>query len=482
MLSNRTKQTQSNLNLLPPRHNLSQKLLERELGERSMDTQSKTLCQNCLNITLSNKERKSPVQRVMDWVILPNSNLKMLTKRTPDAVNSTKKSKIVLNSCINCRSIASPNYSLMCNVARKLPQRLQEMEHSLAGYDKIFSSVWLSNNQVVVGTKCQKLVIINVETGQQTVVTDYNSPLLCSNATISPQCSGIHSISINPSKTLLAVGAGKPNESISIYHLPTFDRIALLEGHDDLVFSVNWLNDTTLVSGSRDRSVKTWKLNQGFLKRKVDNLELNPPVVNVYRHAQTKVEHSQKVRDMVVDYHTSQFFTLSADGFVKVWDANRSQVVGSVPLMHTNETVCMGIDSENHYVTVGSQSHISLIDPREKEIVHIFDSLDEGWGVRSMCIHSDILTIGGGLGKMSFYDLRAMKYLEWESNNNPLNVNLQSGTGWLNKDAIYQRHFSNTQVHNAIYTVAYDASRTRFLAAGGPLQLNLKGSYVSLWE
>ena len=29
---------------------------------------------------------------------------------------------------------------------------------------------------------------------------------------------------------------------------------------------------------------------------------------------------------------------------------------------------------------IGSQKHISLLDPRQASIIHSFESMDEGWG------------------------------------------------------------------------------------------------------
>ena len=69
--------------------------------------------------------------------------------------------------------------------------------------DKIFCSKWLSHRQVVFGTKCNKLMVFDVNTRQMDQI-----PSLSSSENSSPpeaEC-GIHAIEINPSKTLLATG------------------------------------------------------------------------------------------------------------------------------------------------------------------------------------------------------------------------------------------------------------------------------------
>ena len=40
----------------------------------------------------------------------------------------------------------------------------------------------------------------------------------------------------------------------------------------------------------------------------------------------------------------------------------------------------------------------------------------------------------------------------------------------------------NQKYYPAIYTHCYDSSGTRLFAAGGPLQFNLKGNYIALFQ
>ena len=43
-------------------------------------------------------------------------------------------------------------------------------------------------------------------------------------------------------------------------------------------------------------------------------------------------------------------------------------------------------------------------------------------------------------------------------------------------------HFAGYSIQNAIYTLSYDESGTKLFAGGGPLQLDLKGSYAAVWS
>jgi len=80
-----------------------------------------------------------------------------------------------------------------------------------------------------------------------------------SSAPLAIEC-GIHFVSFNESRTILATGADSPAD-ISLIELPSHKQIAMLEGHNDWVFGTAFLNDDVLVSCSRDSSVKLWRVS-----------------------------------------------------------------------------------------------------------------------------------------------------------------------------------------------------------------------------
>jgi hypothetical protein len=181
------------------------------------------------------------------------------------------------------------------------------------------------------------------------------------------------------------------------------------------------------------------------------------------------------------------------------------------------------------------------VDPRTPAgTIHpAIPSLDEGSGVRSILWQAHVLTIGGGAGRISFYDLRANGYLDLNGdtredihnivvdpvpspvikkdekietvldtepmedegrmgvvperrlNDPPTSTSalvgrreyFQTGAGYLDpegRELVAQIRGLN--VRNAVYTMSHDDSGRRLLSAGGPLQLGLRGSYVALWE
>ncbi|KAG9327446.1 hypothetical protein KVV02_000395 [Mortierella alpina] len=287
---------------------------------------------------------------------------------------------------------------------------------------------------------------------------------------------GVRSISVNPSRTLIAIGAGEPFQ-VTIYSLPEFESVGVMYGHSDLVFSLTWASDTVLVTGSRDGSMRVWSMDSPV----VTTLPAVGQPIEVRLHSIAQTEDKTKVRDLSLNRGTGELMTLSTDGYVKLWDRESFNQASKMKLKYTQETVCLTSNPDANLFAVGSQSHISVIDPRTPSIVHVADSCDEGWGVRSLDFKSHIITSGGGYGRVGFYDLRAQRYLDGFGDNTDRAYH-EIGQGWLNRDTAYAGSIMGFQIRNAIYAMEYDSTGTRLFTAGGPLQLGLCGAYAALWS
>ncbi|KAF9950703.1 DDB1- and CUL4-associated factor 12 [Mortierella alpina] len=287
---------------------------------------------------------------------------------------------------------------------------------------------------------------------------------------------GVRSISVNPSRTLIAIGASDPFQ-VTIYSLPEFEAVGVMHGHSDLVFSLTWASDTVLVTGSRDGSMRVWSMDSPV----ATTLPTVGQPVEVRFHSIAQTEDKTKVRDLSLNRGTGELMTLSTDGYVKLWDRESFSQTSKLKLKYTQETVCLTSNPDANLFAVGSQSHISVIDPRVSSIVHVADSCDEGWGVRSLDFKSHIITSGGGYGRVGFYDLRAQRYLEGFDDKSDRSYH-EIGQGWLNRDTAYAGSIIGFQIRNAIYAMEYDSTGTRLFAAGGPLQLGLCGAYAALWS
>ncbi|XP_017771552.1 PREDICTED: DDB1- and CUL4-associated factor 12 [Nicrophorus vespilloides] len=350
-------------------------------------------------------------------------------------------------------------------------EMFKETPVNLGNMNKIFCSQWLSDRQVVFGTKCNKLMVYDVVTHALDQI-----PSLVSrrNPTEQHQC-GKHSVQINPSKTLLATAARNACD-IAVYRLPTLDPVCVGENaHKDWVFDMCWLDDEFLVSGSCDK-MALWRITPEVVEQKQD--------IHIYKsitaEAVKDCKNSQKVRAITFNKAYKEVAALSLNGYIHVWSAETFKQKLTRKLPSTQENVCLAVQDSGLYA-IGSRSYTLLLDCRTLQAVRKISSRHSGCGVRSASFQGDILTTGTGLGMILFYDLKAGKFIE-SSINSSRTVVLKASRGYVFPDEEHIENVQNVKYVPAIYTHCYDTSGTRLFTAGGPLSATLTGNYAGLWQ
>ena len=132
-------------------------------------------------------------------------------------------------------------------------------------------------------------------------------------------------------------------------------------------------------------------------------------------------------------YRTKMLSTVGADATVRLWDA-KLQPVRTVKLDFNDELVCLA--QREDLVAVGSQNHIMLVDARDRtSSARNIKTLEHNQSIRSLTFQHQLLTVGSGFGKISFYDLRAGKFMEWGEEKKQV---LEMGQGWLCPNSIFR--------------------------------------------
>lgn len=352
---------------------------------------------------------------------------------------------------------------------------LKENDVKINNMDKVFCSQWLSHKQVIFGTKCNKLMVMDVSSKK----IDQIPSLQSSENSVPPdsEC-GLHSIEINPSRTLLSTGARNSND-VAVYRLPTLDPICVGEmAHRDWIFDQAWIDDQFLVTGSRDGTIALWRITDQMIEQVTESE--SPTFLYTQPVMRKPCKQADRVRSLCYNPRKEEVAVVSLNGYIHCWDATKMKQLMSKKLPHTLENVCLSTDEDFQMYAVGSKAHTDLLDSRTLQSVRKIPSRNSGCGIRSVSFKGNILTIGTGIGLMLFWDLRACKFLESTMNSNRA-VQLKANRGWVQRDDPYMEVVQNKYTP-AIYTHCFDSSGTRLFAAGGPLQCGLKGNYVGLFQ
>lgn len=183
--------------------------------------------------------------------------------------------------------------------------------------------------------------------------------------------SSVYAIEVNPSRTLLAT-VGQLGRDVAIYRLPNLDPVCLgNKSHNDGILDLCWLDDDFVVSGSIDRQMALWRIDD-FPNRPsiVNSFNENdeddglPPLPAITPLRIKKCVGADKVRAIIFNRQKSELVTLSTNAYIHVWDPERFHQIMSRKLPHAMENVCLTQRQDYSLYAVGSKSHFTLLDPR----------------------------------------------------------------------------------------------------------------------
>lgn len=277
---------------------------------------------------------------------------------------------------------------------QRLPALVQEREvpyDKVSQFDKAFTAAWVSHDEVALGTKCNHLVNLNVNTHAIRTIPLPHNPYRRDG---DPHC-GMHAISVNHSCDMIAAGGSDPKD-VTVFSLPSYKPVQTLMAHQDWIFGLAWITDCHIATGSRDKTINLWKVEEGSL------------AINPYPLTHSDM-HRGKVRDLRFSLNVGRLASLSSDGTLKVWDPNLD-LLQSYIMPCPEELVALAM--HNHLLAAGSKDFVTLLDVRSNQTLANIElqGLD-ACGVRCLSFNRDIITCGGASGHILFYDMRAGKFM-----------------------------------------------------------------------
>ncbi|VDK36213.1 unnamed protein product [Taenia asiatica] len=304
--------------------------------------------------------------------------------------------------------------------------------------DKIFASQWLSNEEILIGTKCNHLGVVNLNTHKI-----YDIPLLegSSRSTLmeEPCGCGIHAIQKNASGTLIATGGENVND-VGVYNLPDLSPLCVFEKrHKNCIFDLRWVQEETLASCSRDSCLALWRLPQrdmhtspmisydpGSSISRPRPISRHPLISTPIAFTLSRTPDDRfraleylPTRNMLTVVSMSHYFYLYDLDSLFSSTSGDQQPFFKMPLLSSDkEAVALRRWPNNpHVVSLATHRSVLLFDIRcRSQIRRTIPRIVEPPAscrscVRSLNFSGNILSYGTSLGKVHFYDLVADKHL-----------------------------------------------------------------------
>ncbi len=150
------------------------------------------------------------------------------------------------------------------------------------------------NHQLATGDTDGKILLWNVETGQQRLI-------------FQGKTGSVKTISFSPDGELLA--SGSDDETVRIWQVSTGECLHRCTGHQGTIYSVNFSPDgTLLVSGSEDKTVKIWQVKTGYC-------------------IQTLSEHTDAVKSVTFSFDNQKIASSSEDQSIKIWQVETGDCI-----------------------------------------------------------------------------------------------------------------------------------------------------------
>ncbi len=349
---------------------------------------------------------------------------------------------------------------------RNAPHGLVERQLPCA-FNKVFAQTWLDEERFLTGSKDNSLALWTVSSRAPA------SPayaLLRLPAPVKPlpeTHGGIHSLALSQDRALLASGSGNPNE-VALLSTADWSPMAVCVGHRDWVFGSTWVAEGVLWTASRDKTLRVWRV-----PHERPDARLLPAVLSP---GATLKHHSDRVRALTYAAGPRVVASLGSDRRLALWSPDSGALIRSTATRDHEDLIALECDARHGLFAVGGRDYVSFFDARTEGIVRSVQTCNRGMGVRSLCFRGDLLSVGGGLGRLSFFDLVAGRFHRFAGAEGLATRSFRQVTSPPAAAA-----GEGSDEPQAVYVHRWDDAGARMFVGGGPLLLQTNGGHASLW-
>ena len=227
-------------------------------------------------------------------------------------------------------------------------------------------------------------------TAQATVKTQTSRPLQYWHTTIADN-QPVECIAISRNRSFASVG----DRQIKLWQLNSGQRIGTLQGHTDKVTCLIMSpSGQTLISGSRDRTIRFWDLK----KKKI-----------VRTFGGQFDDHLSEITNLAISPDNQTLLSCDFDNSLKVWDINHARVLKTVSF--SADVTCLAIHPNGQlFCSGGLEPRVKI---RQIEDGRVISSINHNSGILSLAFSPDgkILATGGFNHQINLWDLATGKII-----------------------------------------------------------------------
>jgi autophagy-related protein 16 len=183
--------------------------------------------------------------------------------------------------------------------------------------------------------------------GNDKTVKLYHAKTGQSHSTLYGCVDSVISVAFSPNNSMVL--GGSTDSACRVWNVGNGRARHTLTGHTKQIYAADFASDNKVVTGSYDRTIKVWELNQGTCLK-------------------TILEAKSIVNDLEVSKVSNQIISAHFDCAIRMFDLRTYDMVKEVAKAHENQITGVNISRDDRYIaTCGKDSVVKVWDSRKMQ-------------------------------------------------------------------------------------------------------------------